>query len=254
MKRLLEIEWLKIASYRTFYVFAGLYVLLIFLVYYGFDKLLHLGPIDLSIVYKFPDVWYYIAYVSSWFAPVLALLMINLVSNEFTFRTLRQQVIDGLSRREILFSKLLLAGLLSVGAGIVALLSGLLIGFLKGGMPTGDGLYAEMGYLLRTIWVCFGMMTAAILVSLLVRRAALSILVFLAMFWIIEPIIGRAWLTDVYPYFPLNSLDEFITSPIQLESINFGKNPTPMGVNIAGILYPLLFIAASLRIIERKDL
>ena len=253
MIRLLQIEWLKIARYRTFYVFTGFYVLLIFLVYYGFDKIIHIGMLDLSVVYKFPDVWYYVAYVSSWFAPVLGLLMINLVSNEFTFRTLRQHIIDGLSREEILKSKLLLAAMISLGAGLVALFSGLLFGFTKGGAASGMDIFSEMGYLLRVVWVCFGLMAAAILISLLVRRSALSILIFIAIYWIIEPLVGRVWLSDLYPYFPLNSLDEFISSPISFESVQFGKRSTPLGVNIAGLIYPVVFVLASWRIMKTKD-
>jgi hypothetical protein len=78
--------------------------------------------------------------------------------------------------------------------------------------------------------------------------------VFLAFYWIIEPLVGRIWLTEFYPYFPLNSLDEFISSPIQLESIKLGKQSTPIGVTIAGIIYPIVFVLTSLQIIRKKDL
>lgn len=254
MKRLLHIEWLKVSSYRSFYVFAGIYAILIFFTYYGVNSFLNLGPLfDVNSVYKFPNVWYFVSYVSSWFSPILSLLMIQLVCNEFTFRTLRQHVIDGLSREELLYSKLLLAAILSVNAGCLAFLSGLLFGLTKGGIPTTTDFFNETTYLLRVIWSSFGMMTAALLIALVVRRSALSILVFLAFYWIIEPLAGRIWLTEIYPYFPLNSLDEFISSPIQMESIKFGKQATPKGVTIAGIIYPFLFITASFQILKKKD-
>ena len=254
MKRLLSIEWLKVSSYRSFYVFTGIYAILIFFTYFGVNSFLNLGPLfDVNSVYKFPNVWSFVSYVSSWFSPILSLLMIQLVCNEFTFRTLRQHVIDGLSREELLTSKLLMAAILSVYAGCLALLSGLLFGLTKGGIPTSADFFSETTYLLRTIWSSFGMMTAAILIALLVRRSALSILVFLAFYWIIEPLVGRIWLADIYPYFPLNSLDEFISSPINMESIKFGKQTTPIGVTIAGIIYPILFITASLQILKKKD-
>jgi hypothetical protein len=64
---------------------------------------------------------------------------------------------------------------------------------------------------------------------------------------------GRIWLKEIYPYFPLNSIDEFISSPIQLESIKLGKQATPIGVTISGIIYPFLFIIASLQILKKKD-
>ena len=254
MKRLLHIEWLKVSSYRSFYVFTGIYAVLIFFTYYGVNSFLNLGPLfDVKSVYKFPNVWYFVSYVSSWFSPILSLLMIQLVCNEYTFRTMRQHIIDGLSREELLTSKLLMAAILSVYAGSITLLSGLLFGLTKGGIPTSSDFFSETTYLLRAIWSSFGMMTAAILIALLVRRSALSILVFLSFYWIIEPLAGRIWLTEIYPYFPLNSLDEFISSPIQLESIKLDKQSTPFGVTIAGIIYPILFITASLQILKKKD-
>jgi hypothetical protein len=98
------------------------------------------------------------------------------------------------------------------------------------------------------------MMTAAILIALRVRRSALSILVFISFYWIIEPLVGRIWFNEIYPYFPLNSLDEFISSPINMESIKFGKQTTPIGVTIAGIIYPIIFVLASLQYIRKRDL
>jgi ABC-type transport system involved in multi-copper enzyme maturation permease subunit len=255
MKRLLSIEWLKVSSYRSFYVFTGIYAVLIFFTYFGVNSFLNLGPLfDVNSVYKFPNVWYYVSYVSSWFSPILSLLMIQLVCNEFAFRTMRQHIIDGLSREELLTSKLLMAAMLSVYAGCITLLSGLLFGLTKGGIPTSTDFFSETTYLLRAIWSSFGMMTAAILIALLIRRSALSILVFLAFYWIIEPLAGRIWLKEIYPYFPLNSIDEFISSPIQLESIKLGKQSTPIGVTIAGIIYPIIFMFASLNILRSKDL
>jgi ABC-2 type transport system permease protein len=255
MKKLIRLEWMKISGYRTFWVFLGLYVLLIFSVYYGFDSVLKLG-INMSSVYRFPDVWYYVAYVSSWFAPILGLMMINLVANEFTFKTLRQEIIDGLSRSEFLAAKLGFAAIISIGAGLIALIAGLTIGLLKGDQGFTQELFSQLDYILRICWVCFGMMSAGILITLLFKRSALAILIFLALFWIAEPLAGRIWLADIYPYFPLNSLDEFISSPISLESPvpNFGRIPTQTGVLIAGLIWPIVFNLISFQLIRSKDL
>jgi len=254
MIKLLKIEWLKIARYRTFYIFSGLYVLLLFAIYYGFDRIIHIGFLDLSIVYKFPDVWYYAAYVSSFLAPVLGLLMINLLANEFSFRTLRQNVVDGLSREQAFASKLVLSGMLSICAGVMVLLTGLVVGLIRGGMPAGADLWLRSEFILRTIWQTFGILTAALLITLIIRRSALAILAFLALMWIIEPIIGNLILKDIYSYFPLNSLDEFIPSPISFDPPSFGYHSTPTGVMIAALIYPFVFIAAGFYLIKRKDL
>jgi ABC-2 type transport system permease protein len=254
MKQLLTIEWMKVRNYRTFHIFLGLYVLLILAVYYGFNKFKVSGPIDLSAVYKFPDVWYYTAYVSTWFAAIPAILMINLVSNEITYKTMRQHIIDGMSRRDFLIGKLLMAAGISVLTGVVVFLTGLIIGSLKGPSANIFEGISDITYVLRAMWVSFGMMTGAILIALMVKRSALSILVFLAALWIIEPLLGNIWLSDIYAYFPFNSLDEFIVSPIDIKAIHFGKTSTPWDVTLAGIIYPLLFIAGSYHLLKTKDL
>jgi ABC-type transport system involved in multi-copper enzyme maturation permease subunit len=254
MKKLLHLEWLKLKSYRTFYIFTGAWLVLILLVYWGFDRFVNQSPIDLSIAYRFPNVWYFAGYVSTWFSAIPALLMINLVSNEISFRTMRQQVTDGLSRDEFITGKLLIALSMSILTMALVWVSGTLFGFIKGQNQNWAAYLQDTLYIVRAGWVTFGMMTAALLVALLVRKSALAILVFLGVYWIIEPIAGYLWMKDLYPYFPLNSLDEFISSPFQIEQIQFGKSATPMGVSIAGIVYPLLFIAGSFKIMRSRDL
>jgi hypothetical protein len=39
-----------------------------------------------------------------------------------------------------------------------------------------------------------------------------------------------------------------------MESIKLGKQSTPIGVTIAGIIYPIVFVLTSLQIIRKKDL
>lgn len=257
MIKLLYIEWLKIKSYRTFYVFMIAYILLILLFYYGFDKFMRTGPIgliDLSVVYKFPDVWYYAAYISTWFATIPGLLIINLTSNEISFRTMRQQVTDGLSRLDYLKGKLSLILSMSIFTGFLVFLCGLTFGLFKSGLPSSAHFFAHADYILRAMWVSFGMMSAALFIALLVKRSALAILIFLGIIWIIEPLLGRIWMVGIYPYFPMNSLDEFIASPLQLENMKFGMTSTPIGVFIAGLIYPILFILGAYRVISKEDI
>ncbi len=254
MKQLIKIEWLKVKSYRTFHIFLGIYVLLILLMYYGFDRFVQQGPIDLSVVYKFPDVWYYAAYVSTWFAAIPGLLMINLVSNEIGFRTMRQQITDGMSRMEFLQGKIILAVGLSIVTGLVVLISGSLFGLTKGGIPNAGNFFLDMQFVLRAMWVSFGMMMAALLITLFVKKSALSILVFIAILWILEPLVGRIWMKEIYAYFPLNSLDEFISSPLQFENIRFGKAETPLAITITGLIYPIIFILGSASLLKKQDL
>jgi ABC-type transport system involved in multi-copper enzyme maturation permease subunit len=254
MKKLVELEWLKIKSYRTFYIFSASWLVLNILVYWGFDKLIQQSPIDLSVAYRFPNVWYFAGYVSTWFAAIPALLMINLVSNEISFRTMRQNITDGMSRADFIKGKIALAAMMGILTMLVVWFSGTIFGGIKGSQQDWSNYFSEMSFILRAGWVTFGMMCAGLLISLIVKKSALSILVFLGFYWIIEPLAGNIWLQDLYAYFPLNSLDEFISSPFQIKNIQFGKSSTPVAATIAGLIYPLLFIAGAFRIMKKNDL
>ncbi|MBX7127404.1 MAG: ABC transporter permease subunit, partial [Cyclobacteriaceae bacterium] len=141
MLYLLQIEFKKLRHYRTFWVIGGLYFLTLgmttatgmeflkMLVRLGaqFDTQVNINRIP---IYHFPDVWHNLSYISGFFKIVLAMLVVISVTNEFTYRTLRQNVIDGLSRWEFLEAKILMNAVLSlVSVGmvfVIAFITGLI--------------------------------------------------------------------------------------------------------------------------------
>ena len=110
MIRLFEIEWLKLKNYTVFWIllimyFLGLILILSsgmflmqFLKYKGAD----FNGIDPTILplYDFPDVWQNMTYIATFFKIILAFIVIISVTNEISYRTMRQNVIDGLSKWE----------------------------------------------------------------------------------------------------------------------------------------------------------
>ena len=118
MLHLLKIDLKKMTSYRTFWVVCGLYFLTLgfgaasgmeFLKWLAnlldnFDQKLNISRIPL---YHFPDVWMNLIWFGGLLKVVLAIMVVISITNEFTYRTLRQNIIDGLSRTEFLVSKIL---------------------------------------------------------------------------------------------------------------------------------------------------
>src|SRR5688572_6830858 len=102
MKQLLAIEWLKIKRYRTFWILTGFFLVLLPLLNYqilhGMVKIGGGGINLLSQSYSFPAVWGNVGFWGSIFILFLSILIIILTTNEFNFRTHRQNVIDGLKR------------------------------------------------------------------------------------------------------------------------------------------------------------
>src|SRR6476620_12789663 len=112
MLHLLKIEWLKVKNYRTFWILGGLFLLSIFGInYIAFS--IHeeqsksaMANAIMGSPFNFPEVWHTITYMSSFLLFIPGLLMIISITNEFSFKTHRQNIIDGLSRTQFIHVKL----------------------------------------------------------------------------------------------------------------------------------------------------
>ena len=117
MLQLLKIDLKKLTSYRTFWVVCGLYFLTLgFGAASGMEFLKWLdrtfqafGQDGINInripLYHFPDVWLNLIWVGGLLKVLLGIMVVISVTNEFAYRTIRQNIIDGLSRWEFLLSK-----------------------------------------------------------------------------------------------------------------------------------------------------
>src|SRR5271170_1366948 len=141
MLHLLKIDLKKLTNYRTFWVVCGLYFFtLAFVTASGMEFLKWLASkgaefganinINRIPLYHFPDVWQNLVFISGMFKIVLAIMVVISITNEFQYRTIRQNIIDGMSRWEFLQSKMLtniLLSLMSVAmVFLIALVTGLI--------------------------------------------------------------------------------------------------------------------------------
>src|SRR5690606_20750922 len=104
MKRLMTIEWLKLKKLTSLKIILLVYIVLFPLVLFGLINFF--GKIFDGILgnswspYEFPDIWKFTTYASSYFNVLMGVLIVIVVTNEYNFRTFRQNVIDGLSVKE----------------------------------------------------------------------------------------------------------------------------------------------------------
>jgi hypothetical protein len=234
MNNLLAIEWLKIKKYRTFWILMGLFFLLLPLFNYMISSgLLHLGGRKngfnvLSTVYSFPGVWSSMGFWGSIFINFMAILVIIITTNEFEFRTNRQNIIDGWERMDFLNGKILIVLLLSLVVTLYVFLTGLVFGRVTGGSFNGafSGI-AQVGYffILSLDYMGFGL-----LLALLIRKSGLAIGLFLLYSLIIENIIvgsvnhftNKPWGNLVM----LQSSDELLPFPMmKMAQTMMGSDP-----------------------------
>jgi len=144
---------MKVRNYKTFWILLAITLLSI----PGFSYMLfnimdnsfpkQRGKSILGSPFGFPDVWQTVSWNSSLLFIIPAILIITLTTNEFTYKTHRQNVIDGWNRRQFVSVKLMEVLLLSVLTTVTVLLTAFLFGYLnnKTGAVAGTGAPAAAG-------------------------------------------------------------------------------------------------------------
>ena len=135
MLRLLRIEWMKVKNYRTFWILLAISIIGMrafnYVIYYFSDNTFPKvkGKSIFGTPFSFPDVWQTVSWISSILLMIPAILIITLSTNEFTYRTHRQNVIDGWSRNQFINVKLMEVFLLSLVMTLVVIITTIVFGY-----------------------------------------------------------------------------------------------------------------------------
>lgn len=276
MLHLLKIEWLKVKNYRTFWILASLYLLSIwginYIVYSVQEKIFERnannpeGNMMMKMVvgdkpYAFPKVWQATSFTSSFLLFIAGLIMIISVSNEYSFKTHRQNIIDGLSRTQFILVKLVDGIIIAVASTILVVITALFFGLFEGHTSVSFEGFQYVGYFfLQALSYCW----LAILFSILFKRSGIAIGVFFLYTVILENvlalILNRAFpssffLTGTGSYLPIQSSDELMPFPA-FEGLQ-KQIATPVNVTVQLVLvfaYLAAYFILSKRRFETADL
>ncbi len=234
MIRLLSIEWLKLKNYKVFWILFSIYFAGILLVcssgmfFLRFLKRegLDFEGFDPTIIplYKFPDVWQNITYLATFFKLLLAFIVIISVTNEITYRTLRQNIIDGLDKKDFLISKLSLIFALSIAASVFLALYIYVLGVIHTDEFTMRQAFKGINFIPIFFIEVFTFLSFALFLALLFKKAGFVIVLLFMYTLIFEPFLAlilehAPFIPDSFAgirdYLPIKSLNNLIKIPFQ---------------------------------------
>ncbi|MCU0356956.1 MAG: ABC transporter permease subunit [Cyclobacteriaceae bacterium] len=226
MLYLLKIDLKKLIHYRTFWIIAGLYFFTLgtaaasgmeFLKWLartieGFGQSININRIPL---YHFPDVWQNLAWAGGLLKIMVGILVVISITNEFAYRTVRQNIIDGLSRSEFLVSKILTNLLLSLTSMVLLSLIAFSVGLIYSpGLDVRyifNGLEFYPAYFLEV----FSFLSFALMLGIFLQRSGLTIVLLLNAY-LIELIIKKNiddYVPELIRFFPLESISNLVPMP-----------------------------------------
>ena len=225
MSSLVRTEWLKLRKYRAFWWMLLIVILTYTLINWGFFNIyqenLQGEGVASSILkalgnpFSFPEVWHTVAYASSFSIIIPAIVVIMFISNEYTYKTHRQNIIDGWSRNQFMAAKMVDVFLISLVVTIIYTAIALIIGFKNEEDPAGE-IWGKANYIYLVLLQLFSQLSLAFLVAFFVKRAFIALGIFV--FYYFAEQVGAAYLNASYDngvekFLPIEVSDRLIWPP-----------------------------------------
>lgn len=190
IRRLIRIERIKLLNYTPFRIVIGIYFLaftLGLLIYPKIDE--QIPVISLSDLFRFPDVWLFLTWVTEPYNMLLGLVVIMITTKEFNNHTFKTQVIFGLSRSQLLLQKLLLMAILSIFATVLLGITSVSLGLIHSYKLTFKIAIEHSWVLGSYLLASFAYMSVGLLIATLIKNTALSMMSFLALRVFLDPVL-----------------------------------------------------------------
>lgn len=276
MLRLLTIEYHKLKHNKTAKVLIyGYFILITFIALLASIEFPFQG-INFRLadqgIFNFPFIWHF----NGWFAAILkfflAVVIVSMTANEYSNRTLKQNLIDGLSKKEFILSKFLTVIVFSAISTVFLFIMNLILGLAFSDFNEVSIIFSGLEFLLGFFLKLVGFFSFCLFLGVLIKRSAFA-LGLLLFWWIIEWVILGvvSWFTNkdigwaVWDFLPLGSMQNLINQPFtRLNVIQSAADQLQTDVNfdyavhwyeiLIVSVWTFLFIYWSYALLKRRDL
>lgn len=259
--RLLKIELLKLFPYRTFKILFIIYLVLMTGALLTGKNMAGGDSEGLTAakVLGFPNIWNYYTLYACYFNIILAILVIFVTCNEFTYRTIRQNVIDGLTRQETVNGKIYLIILLAAICTAVLTVSGVMAGLIYSDADTKSQMFGHSGFIFAYFIQSLGIMSMGYLFGTIFKRTGLAVIIFLIFLFPVDVILREAIFPDSFgDYMPVATYFLKLV-PFPMDHLrSAGMEPAPAAPTAlslgVGAFYAVFFCAVTAYITRKRDL
>lgn len=278
MLRLLSIELHKLRYNRSAKVISIVYFVLITFIALIASIEFKFGSVNFRVadqgIFNFPYIWHFNTYIAAILKIFLAIVIVSMMANEYSYRTLKQNLIDGLSKKEFVLSKFFtVVGFALISTFFVFVVS-MILGLMFSDFNEIGIIFSDMEYLLAYFIKLVGFFSFCLFLGILVKRSAFA-LGFLFVWYIAESILyglmkwqifkGTDIANNIAQFFPLQAMSSLIVEPIsRLNAIKtaasqlgegFQKSyDVPVSSTLIVIGWTVVFIWLSYVIVKKRDL
>lgn len=277
MKRLFLIEFDKLRANRSSRILIGAYFILLTSIALIAAIKFDIGPIKFHLadqgIFNFPYIWHFNAFIGAWFKIFLAVVIVSMTANEYSNKTLKQNLIDGLSKREFLHSKWVMIFAFAGVSTLFIFVVSLILGLTYSNYTEISIILKDFEYLLAYFVKHVAFFAFCLFLGTAIKRSAFA-LGFLGVWQMFEGFCygmlkwkSPSWVDaeQVFRLFPLNAMSNLIPEPFtrlsavrnlasQVE-VEVLKNTNVQFWDIVIVaVWAFIFYSLTYRLLKRRDL
>jgi ABC-type transport system involved in multi-copper enzyme maturation permease subunit len=236
-----------------------------------------IGPIQFHLadqgIFNFPYIWHFNTFITAFFKLFLAIVIVSMMSNEYSNKTIKQNLIDGLSKKEFILSKFLTVISFALISTLFVFVVSLILGLAYSDYNEISIILTDLEFLVAFFVKLTGFFSFCLFLGVLVKRSAFA-LGFLILWQVFEGIFRGLirWklfdgeTTDaIMGFFPLQAMFNLIKEPFsRLGAVQSVVNQ--MGEELSldyaihwyeiliVLVWTAIFIYGSYAILKKRDL
>ena len=226
MLRLLNIEIHKLKNSRASIILIVTYFMLLTSIALIAAIKFDIGPIQFHLaeqgIFNFPYIWHFNTFIAAFFKLFLLLVIVSMMANEYSNKTLKQNLIDGLSKKEFIFSKFYTVVLFAFISTLFVFIVSLILGLIYSDYNEMSIIFSDLEYLVAFFVKLLGFFSFGLFLGMLIKRSAFAVGAMLI--WFIAESIGYNVLkwnvfrgTDIadqiFQFAPLTAMWNLIDEP-----------------------------------------
>ena len=226
MLRLLAIEFHKLKYNRASKILSIIYFALLTSIALIASIKFDIGPIKFHLaeqgIFNFPYIWHFNTYVASIFKFFFLLVIVSMMANEYSYKTLKQNLIDGLSKKEFILSKFYTVVAFAFLSTVFVFITSLVLGIIYSDFNELSIIFSDLDYLLAFFIKLTGFFSFGLFLGILIKRSAFAVAGMIIWYfseWIIYGILKWKSLANseiaqnVKSLLPLESMQNLIVEP-----------------------------------------
>lgn len=278
MFRLFSIEFQKLRYNKSARFISIVYFILITFIALIASIEFNFGDINFRVadqgIFNFPFIWHFNGYIAAILKIFLAIVIVSMMANEYSYRTLKQNLIDGISKKEFVLSKFITVIGFAIVSTVFLFIVTMILGLSFSDYKEFAIIFRDLDYLLAYFIKLVGFFSFCLFLGVLVKRSAFAI-GFLVIWWIVESIFFglMKWrffkdtdiAENVSQFLPLTAMSNLIKEPftrlgaVQSAATQLGEEfDKSYDVEFLAIaivsVWTFLFIYWSYLLLKRRDL